>query len=418
MKNISLLSLLTALVVLLAACQPYAPPPAAAPAAVAEPAAAVEPAAPAAAQAIATPLPEMLNPTPSGSTLSGTAWIMSSLNGALPVADTTVTLQFGEDGTASGSDGCNRYTTQVTQDGDSLTFAQPMAGTMMACPEPAMTQAAQYRDALAAVTRFTMSARQLVLFAGDEIVLTFIAEVQALEGTAWYVTSYNNGREAVVGLLEGTEITLNFEEIDLNGNAGCNNYFAGYTVAGNTITVEAPGSTRMFCEEPAGVMEQEAAYLAALQSAATFSIEGDQLWLRTAGDAIAVIAVKEVFVDLPEPEPATPKGTVTGASVLNIRSGPGTNFPVIGAARLGDSGTIVGQSQDGRWWVVETPSLPGGVGWVSADFVTATNVETVPVVPSPPTPVPTPTRVPPTAPPVPPPRSRAPARAASASVRA
>jgi heat shock protein HslJ len=110
-----------------------------------------------------------------------------------------------------------------------------------------------------------------------------------------------------------------------------------------------------------------------------------------------------VIVDLPEPEPATPTGTVTGASVLNIRSGPGTNFPVIGAARMGDSGTIVGQSQDGRWWVVETPSLPGGVGWVSADFVTATNVETVPVVPSPPTPVPTPTRVPPTATPVPPP---------------
>ena len=46
----------------------------------------------------------------------------------------------------------------------------------------------------------------------------------------------------------------------------------------------------MFCEEPEGVMEQEAAYLAALQSAATFSIEGDQLWLRTAEDAIAVIA--------------------------------------------------------------------------------------------------------------------------------
>ena len=71
---------------------------------------------------------------------------------------------------------------------------------------------------------------------------------------------------------------------------------------------------------------------------------------------------------------------MTGASVLNIRSGPGTNFPVIGAARQGDSGTIVGRSQDGRWWVVDAPSLPGGVGWVSADFVTATNAENVPVI--------------------------------------
>ena len=46
----------------------------------------------AATQAIATPLPALLTPTPAGSTLAGTSWIMSSLNGALPVADTTVTL--------------------------------------------------------------------------------------------------------------------------------------------------------------------------------------------------------------------------------------------------------------------------------------------------------------------------------------
>ena len=153
-----------------------------------------------------------------------------------------------------------------------------------------------------------MSSRQLVLFAGNDIVLTYITESQTLQDTSWNVISYNNGREAVVGLLEGTEITLNFETIALNGSAGCNNYFAGYTVSGNNITVEPPGATFMFCESPEGVMEQETAYLAPLESAATFSIEGDQLWLRTAGDAIAIIAVKEVFVDLPEPEPRRLQG--------------------------------------------------------------------------------------------------------------
>ena len=127
-----------------------------------------------------------------------------------------------------------------------------------------MTQAGEYQEALATVTSFMMSARQLVLFAGNDIVLTYIADVQALEGTSWDVVNYNNGREAVVGLLDGTEISLNFEKTDLNGNAGCNNYFAGYTVKGNHIAVDPPGSTMMFCEAPEGVMEQEAAYLAAL----------------------------------------------------------------------------------------------------------------------------------------------------------
>lgn len=413
MRKVSLFTLFILLATVLAACAPGALPaieqpteaaPAAAPATAQQPAAVAEPtvaaAAPAAAtQPIATPGPEII--APAAPVLAGTHWIMSSMNGSLPAAEAAITLQFGMDGTASGSDGCNRYTTMYNQLGDALTFGQPMAGTMMACAEPIMTQAAEYQKTLGSVTTFAMSARQLVLFAGSDIVLTYIADAQGLEGTTWSVVNYNNGREAVVGLLEGTEITLNFEKDQLNGNAGCNNYFAGYKVEENAITVEPPGSSRMFCESPEGVMDQEAQYLLALQSAATFSIEGDQLWLRTAGDAIAVIAVKEQIVDLPAPEPQKPTGTVT-ANVLNIRSGPGTNFPVVGAARQGDSGTIVGRSQDGRWWVVDAPSLPGGQGWVSAEFVTATNVEDVPVVASPPTPVPTPTRIPPTATPVPP----------------
>ena len=102
----------------------------------------------AATQAIATGGPEMLTPTPAGSSLAGTSWIMSSLNGSLPAAETSVTLQFGTDGYASGSDGCNRYMTTYKQDGQNLTFAQPMGGTMMACAELTMNQADQYREAL------------------------------------------------------------------------------------------------------------------------------------------------------------------------------------------------------------------------------------------------------------------------------
>ena len=386
MKKLTLFSILILLVLLTAAWGPSVLPP-------------LEPSlsgqAQAATQAVATPLPELLTPTPAGLTLAETSWIMSSLNGELPLPDTTVTLQLGADGSASGSDGCNRYWTTFEQDGQNLTFNQPMAGTMMACEKEVMAQASEYQETLATVTGFLRSARQLVLFAGDDIVLTYVAEIQGLEGTSWDVVNYNNGREAVVGVLEGTEITLNFDETDLYGNAGCNNYFAGYAVKGKHILIDPPGATMMFCEAPEGAMAQEAAYLAALESAATFRIEGDQLWLRTAEDAIAVIAVKKEIVDLPAPEPKTPTGTVTGANVLNIRSGPGTNFPVIGAARNGDTGTIVGRSQDSRWWVVDAPSLPGGVGWVSADFVTATNADDVPVIPSPPPPPPTPTRVPP-----------------------
>jgi heat shock protein HslJ len=402
MKTFAKINLLLILVLLLAACAPAVAPvdtPTEAP--TAEPApteeAVVE-------QPTAAP-PEQTSPA--GPALAGTAWVLTSLNGSPALEGATVTLQFGADGTASGTDGCNRYSTTFTEDGASLTFT-PAAGTMMMCPEPegVMEQASAFAAALAATTNFSVNQSQLALLAGNQIVATFTADVQALAGSDWNVTMYNNGREAVVGVIEGTDLTVLFgDNGELSGSAGCNQFIGDYTVSGNTIQIGQLGSTMRFCAEPEGTMEQEQAFLAALQSAATFRIEGDNLELRTAGDAIAVMATRRVEVDLPEPapEPATPTGRVVGTQALNVRSGPGTAFPVIGVARLGDEGEIVGRSADGRWWAVSIPSAPGGVGWVSADFVLATNAENVPVMQGPPPPPPTPTPLPrPTATPVPP----------------
>jgi heat shock protein HslJ len=44
------------------------------------------------------------------------------------------------------------------------------------------------------------------------------------------------------------------------------------------------------CADPQGIMDQEAQFLAALQSAATFQINGNSLEIRTAGGQIAIMA--------------------------------------------------------------------------------------------------------------------------------
>ena len=298
-------------------------------------------------------------------------------------------MTFGADGTLSGSDGCNQFNTTYTEDGDSLTVNQPGASTMMACEDAVMAQATAFMTALAATTTFSVADGQLALSDGSQTLATFDAASSDLTDTAWDVVNYNNGREAVVGMLVDTEVTAYFDaEGMVTGNAGCNQYFAEYSADGNAIAIGMPGVSMRFCPEPEGVMDQETEYLAALQSAATYSIRGDMLEMRTAADQMAVLMTRRAIVDLPEPapEPSTPTGVVTGAQALNIRTGPGTAFPVIGVARNGDVGEIVGRSADGNWWVVSVPSAPGGVGWVSASFVTATNADDVPVVASPPLP--------------------------------
>lgn len=344
---------------------------------------------------VAAPEPTATSAPSSG--LSGTSWTLTTLDGDLPVQGSVITLDFGADGMASGTDGCNQYSMGFAQDGNSLTFASPGAATMMACQADIMRQASDYMDALAQTSTFSANARQLTLQDGNKILATFAATSQNLAGTSWQVTSYNNGREAVVSLLIGTDITLNFgEDGFVSGNSGCNDYAAGYSASNGEISVDMPASTMRLCDDPPGVMEQEAEFLAALASAATYSVQGSQLQMRTAADQLALIATRKVVIDLPEPPsaPETATGRATAPGGLNVRSGPGTNFPVIGVANFGDEGEIVGRSEDGRWWAVAIPSAPGGIGWVSVDFVVATNAENVPVIDSPAPPVIVPTAIP------------------------
>ena len=359
------------------------------------------------AEAQAPPAAEATPAPAADAGLAGTSWVLSALSGNMPLQGTTVTLNFGADGTVSGSDGCNRFTTTYTEDGSNLTFAQPGASTMMACDEAVMNQATAFMAALAATNNFTSAFDQLDLRDGDQVLASLGTIAQALADSEWDVTNYNNGRDAVVGLIADTEISASFgADGSLSGNAGCNQYVGTYTTNGNAIQISELGTTFRLCTEPEGVMQQEQDYLLALQSAATFRVEGTMLEMRTAADQLAVVMSRKVVVDLPAPDPApaTPKGRVTGAQALNIRSGPGVAFPVIGVARNGDEGEIVGRSADGRWWAVSLPAAPGGIGWASADFVLATNAENVPVIEAPPPPPPTPTPVrPPTATPAPPP---------------
>ncbi len=223
--------------------------------------------------------------------LAGTNWMLTTLNDQSPAADTQITLNFGADGSANGSDGCNRFVTSFTLDGDSLTFSPNAAGTMMACPEPAMTQASAFIGALTSTATYAVEGGSLLLRdASGAAVATFAAVSTDLAGTSWEVVSYNNGKQAVVGVLPDVKLTTMFGASgQISGSAGCNNFRGGYTSDGvSTIAIEPLATTMMACLEPAGVMEQEMQFLTALTTAATYSVEGNSLELRTADGALAV----------------------------------------------------------------------------------------------------------------------------------
>ncbi len=222
-------------------------------------------------------------------TLEGTSWILTTLNGAEPLPDTTITASFEADGNLAGSDGCNRYGATYQVNGDQITFT-PGIGTLMACPEPIMKQASDYMVALESATSYQIQGDTLGLLDADgNAVATFTAQPTTLAGTSWTVIGYNNGKEAVVSVIIGTELTAVFgEDGTLSGSAGCNDYNAAYEAddEGN-ISIGPAATTRKACSEPEGIMEQESQYLAALSIAATYRMEADRLELRTADGALA-----------------------------------------------------------------------------------------------------------------------------------
>jgi heat shock protein HslJ len=220
--------------------------------------------------------------------LAGTSWALATLDGQSPIKDTTVTLNF-EGGRAVGSDGCNNYTAAYTADGTNFKIQQPIASTMMACPEPIMAQATDYMKALEQTATYKMDGKQLTLYdAGGKALATFAAQSTGLAGTSWEVIGYNNGKQAVVSVALGTTLTAKFgADGTLTGNAGCNDYTASYKTDGKKISIGPAATTRKMCAEPPNVMEQETQYLQALSTAATYRIDGSKMEFRTADGALA-----------------------------------------------------------------------------------------------------------------------------------
>lgn len=231
----------------------------------------------------------------SGAELGGTTWTLTHLNGQTTLDGITAGLAFGEEGALKGNTGCNTFTSTYETNRDEISFT-PAAMTLMACPQPQMDQESAFMEVLANVKTYNVQGTVLNFIDAEKNTIASFRKVEAsslaLPGSAWTVTGYNNGKEAVVSVVVDSEITAVFGQNNmLSGNTGCNDYNVRYQVDGKNITVDKEiQMTKMACSEE--LMAQEQQYLAALQSAATFSIQLDSMELRTAEDALAVMLVR------------------------------------------------------------------------------------------------------------------------------
>jgi polar amino acid transport system substrate-binding protein len=108
-----------------------------------------------------------------------------------------------------------------------------------------------------------------------------------LAGTSWTATAYySEGQMAPV--LEGTQLTTAFSQEQVSGSGGCNTYSGPYSVEGNALSIGPLTTSQMQCSDPEGIMEQEHAFLADLQSAAAYTLEAGQLYILDASRQVMV----------------------------------------------------------------------------------------------------------------------------------
>lgn len=245
--------------------------------------------------------------------LVGTVWqwdqtLMNNDDIFVPDNSANYTIQFKPDGTVAIQADCNQAGGTYTLDGSLITI-ELGPSTMAACPEGSLADRFVAHLSGAAI-HFFQGQNLFIDLKFDSGTMRFSPQSIDVVGTNWIVTAYNNGQEAVVSPIPGTEITAFFGPgNNLTGFSGCNTYSGGYEFGDNqTVTIRnlnQPVSNLQTCTEPEGIMEQEQSYLTALSSAAFYELRGDVLQLRTADNTIAV-----TFLFVPTEMPVEESGSV------------------------------------------------------------------------------------------------------------
>jgi heat shock protein HslJ len=199
---------------------------------------------------------------------------------------TRYTVDFQADGTAAIKADCNTVLATYTTDGQSLTIT-PGPTTLVACPED--SQADQFIQQL--------SNAAVYFFQGDELFIDQFASAGTMRFVSLAATSSGPADESAGGtpptgpagqtfrvvsfgpagaetpVITGTQITALFdtEQQLVSGSSGCNTYTGSLNTATGAFAIGPLASTMMACAEPAGIMEQETAFLAALGGATSFA---------------------------------------------------------------------------------------------------------------------------------------------------
>jgi heat shock protein HslJ len=267
-----------------------------------------------------------------GGTLEATHWILDSyLEGdSLRIAPDGFYADAEFDvARVSGFSGCNSYDALYRANGRLLLVSMP-ATTLMACDQATMDLEQTYLGLLEGSRSYSVRRDTLTVFDADRRpALIFDAAPRNPLLGRWWVDSYSTSPGTVVAVAEGTTLDATFALATVGGSAGCNTYSGTYGTNGEVVRIGPLATTRLACDTD--VMDQETAFLAALEDARRIESHGSSLTLTDRTGHTLVNLVRPAQTESPSPggEPApsatptaTPAATKTAKPTATATSSP------------------------------------------------------------------------------------------------
>ena len=248
--------------------------------------------------------------------LAGTPWLVTAYNNGRQavvsvLADTELTALFGDEGSLTGSGGCNQFSTTYKVDGATISIDPAIAMTRRACAPEIMDQEQEYLAALVSAATFRVGGTDLEMRTADDalaamfVVAASLPEAPATEatpvaestpavesttevtatvtttttapnlmGVVWQWQGTAMGDESDVRVKFPDRYTVEFlADGKVQMRADCNTGGGTYAIEGASLTMDVAAMTRVQCRPDS----KSNLFINQLNNARTYIMDGDQL---------------------------------------------------------------------------------------------------------------------------------------------
>jgi heat shock protein HslJ len=251
----------------------------------------------------------------SGGQIEGTQWVLHSYDqgGTLTIVPETIFADATfESHVVTGQAGCNSFRA-LYQSGSRTLLVSQASMTLMACDQPTMDFEQAYLTLLQSSRFYTVRNETLTVFdaLGSPALVYDAAPSNPVLGR-WDVDSYLVPPSTVTAPIAGTQLDVVFGIASVGGSSGCNTFTGTYGTNGIALRISPLATTRLACDQ--AVMDQETAFLSALQGVSLIDYRGSQVRLTDRNGNLVVGLVRRAAVAEASPSPSASSAPAASAT--------------------------------------------------------------------------------------------------------